>query len=95
MGDAPQSPQRDPAEAEAAAERLLAMHRLQQAADSHGVAHDRIVSRLIIVAIAALVGASCGAVMGALRGHWCRGCAARGPGRRDDRAHHQPAALTA
>ncbi|MGY4517369.1 hypothetical protein [Lysobacter sp. HA18] len=73
MGESPESPRRDPAEAEAAAERLLAMHRLQQAADSHGVAHDRIVSRLIIVAIAALVGASCGAVMGALRGHGVAG----------------------
>ncbi|GAB1594723.1 hypothetical protein [Lysobacter claricitrinus] len=73
MGAPSTPPRLDPAEAEAAAERLLAMHRVQQAADSHGASRDRIVSRVIIVAIAALVGASCGAFMGALRGHGVAG----------------------
>ena len=60
---------RDRPDVEAAAERLMALQRLRQQADSHAAARGRGTSRAVVVLIAATAGAVCGAVMGAARGH--------------------------
>ena len=63
------APVRDAAAAEAEAERLMAMHRIRQSAETVHVAHDRAAIRSMVIAGAALFGAFLGALMGALRGH--------------------------
>lgn len=59
----------DPAALEAAAARIMTMHRIQQDAESLHVARDRIASGWIMVGASALLGLVLGAMMGAIRGH--------------------------
>ena len=66
---APSERPRDPAAAEAEAERVLAMYRLQQQAESLNTARDLTASRWIIVGCTALFGGMAGALMGSARGH--------------------------
>ncbi|WP_133500735.1 hypothetical protein [Cognatilysobacter terrigena] len=73
MSEQPAGPRLDPAAAEAAAERLMAMHRLQQDADTYATGQSRGVARILIVLIGALVGGVCGAMMGAMRHHTMAG----------------------
>lgn len=73
MTDDGAAPRLDPAAAEAAAEHLMAMHRLQQQADTRAAAQNRGVARIFIVLIGAVVGGVCGAMMGAMRHHTVAG----------------------
>lgn len=59
----------DPAAAEAAAARVMAIHLAQQEAESLHAVRERVASGWIMVGVSALIGMACGALMGAIRGH--------------------------
>lgn len=57
------------AEAEAAAERLMAACRMQQEVDTLHARRDAVGSQALVIGAAALFGAFAGGMVGALRGH--------------------------